>query len=217
MSEVAMPWFIRKIVFILFVSLFSHSFCYADIALSIPQTKDGMSLFESLKKRSSTPGGGFPTGKISDDELSTVLWAASGLNRGKTGWTVPMVKGKSPYVRIYLASEKGTFLYEWEGHYLKEINNKDIRADIGLQSFTRRAAYSLIFVSDASALTDINPEQIANFNYTAVGAMSQNAYLVASALKLSARYIHSIKPEVISQELQLPEGSKPLGMLLIGK
>jgi hypothetical protein len=212
-----MPWFIRKIVVILFVYLFSYSFCYADIALPIPQTKDGMSLFESLKKRSSTPGGGFPTGKISDDELSTLLWAASGLNRGKTGWTVPMVKGKSPYVRIYLASEKGTFSYEWEGHYLKEINNKDIRADIGLQSFTKRAAYSLIFVSDASALTDINPEQITNFSYTAVGAMSQNAYLVASALKLSARYIHSIKPEVISQELQLPEGSKPLGMLLIGK
>ncbi|OCG45289.1 hypothetical protein A9G35_06545 [Gilliamella sp. Choc5-1] len=210
-----MPCFIRKIIIIL--SLFCFSFCYADITLPTPQTKDGMSLFESLKKRSSTSGGGFPAGQVSDNELSTVLWAASGLNRGKNGWTVPMANGNSPYVRIYVASEKGTFLYEWEGHYLKEINNKDIRADIGLQNFTRRAAYSLIFVSDASAFTDINPEQITNFSYTAVGGMSQNAYLAAAALKLSARYIHSIKPEVISQELQLPEGSKPLGMLLLGK
>ncbi|MWP48645.1 MULTISPECIES: nitroreductase family protein [unclassified Gilliamella] len=210
-----MPCFVRKIIIIL--SLFCFSFCYADITLPTPQTKDGMSLFESLKKRSSTSGGGFPAGQVSDDELSTVLWAASGLNRGKNGWTVPMANGNSPYVRIYVASEKGTFLYEWEGHYLKEINNKDIRADIGLQNFTRRAAYSLIFVSDASAFTDINPEQITNFSYTAVGGMSQNAYLAAAALKLSARYIHSIKPEVISQELQLPEGSKPLGMLLLGK
>lgn len=210
-----MPCFVRKIIIIL--SLFCFSFCYADITLPTPQTKDGMSLFESLKKRSSTSGGGFPAGQVSDNELSTVLWAASGLNRGKNGWTVPMANGNSPYVRIYVASEKGTFLYEWEGHYLKEINNKDIRADIGLQNFTRRAAYSLIFVSDASAFTDINPEQITNFSYTAVGGMSQNAYLAAAALKLSARYIHSIKPEVISQELQLPEGSKPLGMLLLGK
>lgn len=210
-----MPCFVRKIIIIL--SLFCFSFCYADITLPTPQTKDGMSLFESLKKRSSTSGGGFPAGQVSDNELSTVLWAASGLNRGKNGWTVPMANGNSPYVRIYVASEKGTFVYEWEGHYLKEINNKDIRADIGLQNFTRRAAYSLIFVSDASAFTDINPEQITNFSYTAVGGMSQNAYLAAAALKLSARYIHSIKPEVISQELQLPEGSKPLGMLLLGK
>jgi hypothetical protein len=215
MLGIVMPCFIRKIIIIL--SLFCFSFCYADITLPTPQTKDGMSLFESLKKRSSTSGGGFPAGQVSDNELSTVLWAASGLNRGKNGWTVPMANGNSPYVRIYVASKKGTFLYEWEGHYLKEINNKDIRADIGLQNFTRRAAYSLIFVSDASAFTDINPEQITNFSYTAVGGMSQNAYLAAAALKLSARYIHSIKPEVISQELQLPEGSKPLGMLLLGK
>lgn len=212
-----MPWGLRKTVAVLFLSLFSLSFCYADITLPTPQTKDGMSLFESLKKRASTPGGGFPAGQVTDDELSTVLWAASGLNRGKTGWTVPMVKGKAPYVRIYVASEKGTFLYEWDGHYLREINKQDIRGDIGQQSFTKRAAYSLIFVSDANALTDIKPDEATNFSYTAVGAMSQNVYLAAAALKLSTRYIHSIKSEAISQELQLPKDDIPLGMILLGK
>ena len=212
-----MPWGLRKTVAVLFLSLFSLSFCYADITLPTPQTKDGMSLFESLKKRASTPGGGFPAGQVTDDELSTVLWAASGLNRGKTGWTVPMVKGKAPYVRIYVASEKGTFLYEWDGHYLREINKQDIRGDIGQQSFTKRAAYSLIFVSDANALTDIKPDEATNFSYTAVGAMSQNVYLAAAALKLSTRYIHSIKSEAISQELQLPKDDIPLGIILLGK
>ena len=212
-----MPWGLRKTVAVLFLSLFSLSFCYADITLPTPQTKDGMSLFESLKKRASTPGGGFPAGQVTDDQLSTVLWAASGLNRGKTGWTVPMVKGKVPYVRIYVASEKGTFLYEWDGHYLREINKQDIRGDIGQQSFTKRAAYSLIFVSDANALTDIKPDEATNFSYTAVGAMSQNVYLAAAALKLSTRYIHSIKSEAISQELQLPKDDVPLGMILLGK
>ena len=212
-----MPWGLRKTVAVLFLSLFSLSFCYADITLPTPQTKDGVSLFESLKKRASTPGGGFPAGQVTDDQLSTVLWAASGLNRGKTGWTVPMVKGKAPYVRIYVASEKGTFLYEWDGHYLREINKQDIRGDIGQQSFTKRAAYSLIFVSDANALTDIKPDEVANFSYTAVGAMSQNVYLAAAALKLSTRYIHSIKSEAINQELQLPKDDVPLGMILLGK
>jgi nitroreductase len=212
-----MSCYVRKLALILLSSLIPFALCYADISLPKPQIKDGMSLFESLKKRASTSGGGFPTGKISDEELSQVLWAASGLNRGKTGWTVPMVKGKPPYVRIYIAGEKGTFLYEWEGHYLREINNKDIRSDIGLQNFTKRAAYSLIFVSDANVLADINPEESAHFNYTAVGAMSQNAYLAAAALKLNARYIHSIKSDAIIQALELPEDRKPLGMLILGK
>lgn len=212
-----MPCLLRKIVVILFLSISPLSLCYADMSLPSPQTQDGMSLFESLKKRSSTPGGGFPVGAISDEELSNILWAASGLNRGKTGWTVPMVKGKAPYVRIYVTGEKGTFLYEWEGHYLREINNQDLRGDIAMQNFTKRAAYSLIFVSDSEALTDFSPDQANDFSQIAVGAMSQNVYLAATALKLSVRYIHSIKPDVISQQLQLPENSKPIGIVLLGK
>ncbi|MDF7666316.1 nitroreductase family protein [Orbaceae bacterium ESL0727] len=212
-----MPFLMRKLAVILLSSLFSISVCYADITLPAPQMKDGMSLFEALKKRSSTPAGDFPVGQLSDDELSTVLWAASGLNRGKSGWTVPMVKGKAPYVRIYVASQKGVFRYEWEGQYLREISNKDIRADIGQQSFTRRAAYALIFVPDSEAFGDMDAAKANNFANIAVGAMSQNIYLTAAALKLSARYIHSIKSDVISDELKLPENSKAIGMILLGK
>lgn len=206
---------LRRFTIILLLSCFSYS--YADVTLPAPQKKEGMGLFDTLKKRASTPGGGFPTGMVSDDELSSILWAASGLNRGKNGWTVPMVSGKPPYVRLYVASEKGTFLYEWEGHYLREINNQDIRGDIGKQSFTKRAPYIFIFVSDGDNLKDYDTQQANDFSQIAVGAMSQNVYLSATALKLSTRYIHSINPEFISQSLQLPENSKPIGIMLIGK
>lgn len=206
---------LRRFAIVLLLSCFSYS--YADITLPAPQKKEGMGLFDSLKKRASTPGGGFPTGMVSDDELSSVLWAASGLNRGKNGWTVPMASGKPPYVRMYVASEKGTFIYEWEGHYLREINNQDIRGDIGKQSFTKRAPYIFIFVSDSDNLKDYDTQQANDFSQIAVGAMSQNVYLSATALKLSTRYIHSTNPEFISQSLQLPENSKPIGIMLLGK
>lgn len=206
-----------KLVAILFTTLFSISLCYADVTLPTPQMKGGMGLFDSLKKRTSTPGGGFPTDKLSNEELSTVLWAASGLNRGNNGWTVPMAKGKQPYVRIYVAGENGLFLYEWQGHYLRQISNKDIRADVGMQNFTKRAAYALIFVSDAKVLSDFPADQANDFSQMATGAISQNIYLAASALKLSARYIHSIQPTVISQELQLESGNHPIGLILLGK
>ncbi|MCX8660613.1 nitroreductase family protein [Gilliamella sp. B2772] len=206
---------LRRFAIVLLLSCFSYS--YADVTLPAPQNKEGMGLFDSLKKRASTPGGGFPTGMVSDEELSSVLWAASGLNRGKNGWTVPMASGKAPYVRLYVASEKGTFIYEWEGHYLREINNQDIRGDIGKQSFTKRAPYIFIFVSDGDNLKDYDTQQANDFSQIAVGAMSQNVYLSATALKLSTRYIHSINPEFISQSLQLPENSKPIGIMLLGK
>lgn len=206
---------LRRFAIILLMSCITY--CYADVTLPAPQKKDGMGLFDSLKKRASTPGGGFPTAMVSDDELSSVLWAASGLNRGKNGWTVPMASGKPPYIRLYIASENGTFLYEWEGHYLREINKQDIRSDIGKQNFTKRAPYIFIFVSDGDSLEDYDAQKANDFSQIAVGAMSQNVYLAAAALKLSTRYINSINAEFIRQSLQLPENSKPIGIMLLGK
>jgi len=199
----------------LFIFVFAAN---ADINLPTPQTKEGMGIFDALKRRSSTPGGGFGVGNVSDQELSTLLWAASGLNRGKRGWTVPMANGKPPYVRIYVAGENGVFRYEWDGQYLQEISTNDIRGDIGQQAFTKRAAYSLIFVTDGSALADFNDNEKANnFSQIAVGAMSQNMYLAAASLKLNVRYIHSIKPEIIRTELKLADNDQPIGIMLLGK
>ena len=185
---------LRNVTIVLSMSLFCLSISYADITLPTPQMKDGMGLFDSLKKRASTPGGGFPTGMVSDDALSSVLSSATGLNR-----------------------DKGAFLYEWEGHYLREITKQDIRADIGMQNFTKRAPYIVIFVADGASLNDFDAQKANDFSQIAVGAMSQNVYLSAAALKLSTRYIHSIKPDIISQSLQLPESSKPIGIMLLAK
>lgn len=213
-----MRCYIQKISILLLSFIVSISVAKADINLPSPQTKDGMGVFEALKKRASTAGGGFMPNKVSDEQLSTVLWATSGLNRGKKGWTVPMANGKPPYVKIYVAGENGIYRYEWDGHYLQEVSKNDIRADIALQSFTRRATYSLIFVSDSQSLAGFNDNEKANnFAQMAVGAMSQNMYLAAAALKLNVRYIHSIKPEVIIDELKLINGDQPIGLMLLSK
>lgn len=209
---------IQRVFILLFSLTFSISVVHADMTLPSPINKGGMGIFDTLKKRSSTPGGGFTIGRISDDELSTILWSASGLNRGKQGWTVPMANGSVPYVRIYIAGENGVYRYEWDGHYLQSVSQSDIRADIAQQSFTRRAAYALIFVTDNKALAEYNNNEKANnFSQMAVGAMSQNIYLAAAALKLNVRYIHSIKPEIIIDELMLPDGDLPIGLMLLGK
>ena len=209
--------FSQRLSVILIVFLTFINAAHADIQLPTAQMENGISLFDALKKRSSTPGGAFGIGKITDQELSTILWAASGLNRGEKGWTIPTASGQAPYVKIYVAGEKGVYLYQWQGHYLQQLSDEDIRGDIAFQNFTRRAAYQLIFVSDSQALKNFNDDVKANnFSQIAVGAMSQNIYLAAAALKLNVRYIHSIKPEIIEEELKLGD-DKPIGMMLLSK
>jgi len=204
--------------FLLIMCLLSSPMSAADISLPAPQTEGGMGLFEALKKRSSTPGGDFSPAEIKLEDLSTVLWAATGLNRGQKGWTVPMSKGLPPYCRIYVAGSDGIWRYDWVTNSLKEVSTENIKAKIASQSFVRRANYILIIVSDAEILAEFNNEKDASeFAQVAAGAMTQNIYLAAAALKLGTRYIHSIDHEAIKTALKLPEGDVPICLMLLGK
>jgi nitroreductase len=190
----------------------------ADIKLPEPQTQGGIGIFEALKKRSSTAGGDFSVAEVSLEELSTVLWAASGLNRGEAGWTVPMSKGKPPYCKIYVAGQDGVWVYDWKTHSLLEQSKDNIKAQVGRQAFVKKASYILVIVSDPEILKTFNDPQV-EFEFAAVltGAMTQNIYLAAAALKLGARYIHEMRLEDIKAALKLGEGEIPICLMLLGK
>ena len=191
---------------------------YADVKLPPPQTEGGMGLFESLKKRASAAGGDFPIAPIEPEELSTILWAATGLNRGETGWTVPMAKGLEPYCKIYVAQDDGIFLYDWRVHGLTEVSKENIRAKVGSQNFVKTAPCILIVVADGKALSDnFNEKDAAEFAAVAAVAMTQDVYLAAAALEIGARYIHSMNLEEIRRALSLPDEDYPLCLMLLGK
>jgi nitroreductase len=196
----------------------SATVAWADKKLPPPQTSGGMSLFEALKKRQSAPGADFPTANPSDVELSNALWAATGLNRGENGWTVPMDRGLPPYVDVYAALPSGVFRYDWKTHSLLDVSKKDIRPNIGLQNFVAQAPCSLIFVANSESLSAINNESLRlQFSAVAAGAMTQDVYLAAAAMGLGARYIHSIKEAEIKRELALKDADSVICLMLLGK
>ena len=191
---------------------------FAGEALPTPPQSGGIGLFEALKKRASAAGGDFSLAEVTREELSAILWAASGLNRGAKGWTVPMWRGVPPYCRVYVAANDGVFLYDWKEHALEKISGENIKAKIGKQGFVRKAYFCLIFVSDAEALAQFNnPDLSAEFSQVAVGAMTQNVYLACAALKVGARYVHAMNKEEVVSALKLPQGDVPIALMLIGK
>ncbi|MDR0355605.1 MAG: nitroreductase family protein [Deltaproteobacteria bacterium] len=187
--------------------------------LPAPQTEGGPGLFETLKKRASVPGGDFSAAEVALDELSTVLWAASGLNRGSTGWTVPMAEGLEPYVRIYVASADGVFLYDWADHKLSQISEENIKAKIGGQSFVRKAHFILILTTDHDVLNKLKRggDSKDEFADVLVGAMTQDIYLAAAALNLGTRYIHTMNKAAVKEALGLAEEDRPVALMLLGK
>jgi nitroreductase len=190
----------------------------ADVDLPAPQTEGGTPLFEALKKRSSAAGGDFSPAEITPEELSTLLWSATGLNRGESGWTVPMAEGLAPYVDVYALGDKGVFRYDWKANRLLEISTDNIKDKVGEQAFVRRAAWIMVFVSNPEELKKLRHAEMASeYVQVLTGAMTQNVYLAAVALKIGTRYIHSMYPDEIKTGLKLPEGSVPVALMLIGK
>jgi nitroreductase len=187
------------------------------IVLPAPQTEGGIGLFEALKKRQSALGGDFSLAPVDRQALSTILWAASGLNRGDTGWVVPMAEGLPPYVRIYVASAEGAWRYEWSGHKLEPVAEGNAVNRLGGPGFSRKASCVLVFVADAKALKGLkNQSSAQDFAQVLTGAMTQDVYLAAAALKLGARYIHSMSASSVAELLRLDPEDKPVALMLLG-
>lgn len=191
---------------------------FADVKLSPPAREGGEGIFTLLERRASGTRGAFPSGGISDGELSTILWAASGLNRGGKGWTVPMAGGSPPYVKIFAVRPDGTFLYDWKEHAMTEVTGENILKKITADDFAQKSPCVLVFVSspeghgNMAALKDGNA-----MAYIASGAMTQNVYLAADALGISGRYMVSMKTDALRSELKLSKSETPLCIMPLGK
>lgn len=199
---------------------FSGAAFAADTKLPAPMKDGGPNVLKAIDERASTPQTGFPAAKLSPAELGTVLWAATGLNRdGENKWTVPMAIGLPPYCKLYVLDETGAYLYDWENHALQMVTDKDIRTDIIMQDFAKKAPQSILMVLDdngpAAKIKDAEGRK--EMELTALGAMSQNMYLSVQALNAGTRMVFSIERAKAKELLQLPEGLQPVCVMLLGK
>lgn len=190
----------------------------ADVPLPAPQRTGGPGVFDAIGSRASALGADFASmGEVSPEKLSTILWAATGLNRGEKGWTVPMAMGMEPYVKVYVARSDGTFLYDWRAHALKEVSKEDVRGRVGKQDFVAKAPCTLIFVSDSAALSrKFKDDDGEEFAAVAAGAMTQNVYLASGALGIGTRYIRSARDDEIERILSLPDDDDVLCIMPMG-
>lgn len=189
----------------------------ASFALPAPQKSGGEGIFDALSHRASGTRSAFPHGDISAQELSTILWAASGLNRPEKGWTVPMAMGSEPYCKVYVLGKDGVFLYDWKQHALTTVSKGDARLEVSGQKFVAEAPYVLLFVADGKSLGAMNDPRAAEWSPVLVGAMTQNVYLAAGSMGINARYMASLKEDAARAALRLAPADTPICIMPLGK
>lgn len=202
--------------------LFSALVClctsvFADTKLPEPQTVGGKGIYDVLKARNSANLNNFPQKPLSLQELSNILWAGTGINRGEKGWTVPYGMGMAPYNKIYVICDEWVSLYDWKTHSLKEISKKNIKSLVGKQPVIASAPIILVIASDSKAMGNITGARARDWAHIASGAISQNIYLAAASMDIGTRYIVSINEDTLRKELKLNENDIPVNIMPLGK
>lgn len=154
-------------------------------ALPKPDMTLATTLVSALSNRHSARE--FSSKDISDATLSTILWAACGINRPDDGrLTVPSAVNAQDVV-VYVIRKDGAYLYQPKTNSLLQITSKDLRSIVaGRQDFAATAPVSILMVSNHEKF----PAQIPDEAKTRMGAIdagyvSQNIGLICAALGLN--------------------------------
>jgi hypothetical protein len=190
----------------------------SSVTLPAPQKTGGKPVLDAVAARASASGSGFPSRDISQEDLSTLLWSASGKNRADK-WVVPFGMGSDPYVDIYVFGKEGVFRYAWHDHSLKRVVDGDLRTRVNSQSFAGAASHIFIFVSNKAPLKKKggSSQNWAKWTHVATGAMTQQLYLVSDSLDIGVRYAETMDVDFVRKTLSIPADEEPICIFALGK
>ena len=184
-----------------------------NIALPAPDKAGGMPLMEAIGKRRSARE--FASRELPLPMLSSLLWAANGVNRAGGGRTAPSAMNAQE-IDVYVALPSGAYLYDAAANALQLVAGQDIRRVTGYQDFVDEAALDLVYVADHSRMKLVPVASRESFASAAAGAIAQNVYLFAAGNGLSTVIRAWINRDAIADALGLEHDHQVLLSQTVG-
>ncbi|SPE50649.1 Nitroreductase [Verrucomicrobia bacterium] len=171
-----------------------------DIDLPAPQKTGGMPMMEALAKRSTSRA--FDSKDLSNQQLSSLLWASFGINRPDGRRTAPSANNQQA-TDIYVLLRGGAYVYDAKANKLHSVLAEDVRSLGATQAFATNAPVTLIFVADLSKMGNGSEDSKKNMANINVGYISQNAYLFCASEGLATGARASVDRKPLGQKLNL--------------
>lgn len=153
------------------------------IKLPSPQTAGGGELLQALKLRKSTRA--FSARPLPQELLSTLLWAAFGINRSASGGRTAPSAHNWQEIDVYAALPDALYRYDARAHALNLSVSGDLRPLTGVQDFVGAAPLNLVYVADFSRMKDASETDRTFFAATDAAVIAQNVYLFCAAMNLA--------------------------------
>lgn len=198
------------------------------IELPRPAADDACSLHEAFARRRTTRE--IAPDALTPAQLSSLLWAACGVNRERGPFGAPgrtaASASNSQEIDLYVALETGIYLYQASSHRLVPVAAGDLRALAmnSRQGVDSQAPVQLIFVVDLHRLThtsgfdepglhDVEVQK--SYYFVDTGIIAGNVYLFAAAHGL-ASWFHNCQKDDLAAILALRPGQKVLFAQSVG-
>ena len=155
----------------------------AAISLSAPRMEGGMPLFQALKERKSTKE--FSKRPLDKEVLSSLLWAAYGINRPDSGMrTAPSAKNKQE-VSVYVITAEGAYIYDASAKQVKQVAVGDLRKAAGAPESAGAPPVELVYVADFKQSAGKTEDEKRLYASITAGCIIQNVYLFCASEKLA--------------------------------
>lgn len=193
----------------------THAQRLKSIQLDAPDKTRGSSVMKALADRHSVRE--YANKKLSQKDLSDLLWAANGINREDGRRTAASALNKQD-VDIYVFMEEGAYLYDAKAHKLNPVVEGDHRSLIGgKQTSVNSAPACLLLVTDYSRFGTVGSEESRKqWGAFDAGLVSQNIALFCTACGLATVPRGSMDVEGLTKLLnlsatQIPVINNPVG------
>jgi SagB-type dehydrogenase family enzyme len=184
-----------------------------------PRTVGEVSLEEALSQRRSVRE--FIGDRLSDAELSQLLWAAQGMTDPGGFRTAPSAGALYP-LELYAVTPAGAFHYDPDAHMLQAVMESDLRRALYSaaveQEFVLEAPL-VVVITGVYARTQgkYGAGRGKRYVHLEAGHAAQNLLLQAVALGLGAVPIGAFDDTRVQEVLGLPGEYMPLYLIALGK
>lgn len=198
----------KRLLFIMAISATANiASAEKPMPLLQPSKTGGLSIMETLWNRHSDRE--FSERMLSDQDLSDLLFAASGVNRVEDGKLTAPSALNTQEIDLYLFTKDGVFKYIPNGHQLQKVADGDNRK---LIAGTPEFSQDFVMEAPVSLLTVANPQKFERLSemanmmaITDAGIMSENVCLFCAGRGLSVVPRATMDRVAITKLLNLPK------------
>ena len=190
----------------LIAAIAAYAPCRAQSSIKLPQPDKSLktTLIDALQNRQSLRS--FSDKEFSDQDLSTLLWAANGINREDGKRTAPSALNKQD-VEIFVIRKDGAYFWNPQTNTLERRSDQDLRPAVARgQEFTAQAPLSIVLVSNGAKFGDM-PNK---FGLADAGYVSQNICLICSAAGWACCPRATMDSATLAEQLKLTPKQVPM-------